>query len=303
MPVGNGTDGGIISGMTTFLRPGTSTTQVVLNFGGAQYQSGLEGQARHLLNMNASCSAANAAVTPDGKWIACVSTSGPSGLQVAALHAAGTAQVHHVSLQPHASYDRPTWSPNEQYLAVLLHAVSPLCSVAIYASPPPHTAFTWAVQLTTSPPQFIDCGSSDIVWSADGQRLVVVGGELNPVILTVVVAPLLQAFARTSPAHVISQDFSQAIAAGKALPSNSRWLFVNPAGDTVLSLSWGFPVQFISDNLHTHQSSLLFTLPQEYLVDAVSWLPNGRQFLLAVSGPQCVDCGSTILSDVYLYTL
>jgi hypothetical protein len=300
-PSADGTPGGNISGLAAFLRPGTSTPQVVLNRG-TVYLSGLEGQGRHSLTMGDYCG--ELAVTADGKWIACVSNSNPTGLQVAALNASGTTQVHHVGLETRRAIEHPTWSPDGQYLAVVLDAVAPPCSVGIYASPTPHTAFTLALQVTSA--QFSDqpyCNVNDIVWSADGQSLMVLDSERNTFLMTVAVGPLLQAFTRTSIPLVVHQDISQDHSGGQVLPFPSRGLFLNPAGDTVLSLS-GRLEQVISYNLHTHHTTPLFTLPAGIYIDALTWLPSGTQFLLAVNVPPCVDqgCGST-LSDVYLYTL
>jgi hypothetical protein len=301
----DGTHGGSLYGLTTFDRPGSSAPQVILNFDDEdQYMIGLDGSGQHTVNLGDYC-LGSAAVTRDGKWIACVSSpdGGNDRLQVAALHASGTSHVRRIGLSPLPSYNIPTRSPSGNYLAVVLSDLSNPCSVAIYSSPPPHATFTPAVQLTAA--QFTDqngfCTVSDMEWSADGRSLLLLDNSQVSAVMTVAITPLLQAFVSTAPQELGSQDVSYAPA--QVLPSPSDVLLLNPAGDTVLALSTDQPQQVISINLHTLQATPLFTVPEQYPINAMMWLPNGRQLLIAVgSNEVCVGCYRDARSDVYLYS-
>jgi len=56
-------------------------------------------------------------------------------------------------------------------------------------------------------------------------------------------------------------------------------------------------------NLHTKRVTTLFALPGNYFIRALTWMPNGRQLLLAVGNNLCVDCNNFAISDMYLYAL
>lgn len=302
IPQANRTHGGVIYGLAAFQRPDDSTTQVIVNFSGGLQMIGVDGSGRHALNMGDDC-LSPAAVTNDGDWIACVSSpdsdNGDDRLQLAALHPNGTSQVHQIQLTQQPFYTYPTWSPDGKYLALALGDIGTGCSVAIFSSQPPHTKFALAVILTSE--QFSaqdgDCGIYDIEWSLDGHRLFVLGFGAAAFVATIPVATLLQA---DGSVEVPSDEF-------ETFPSVDVYAYslqmsMDPQGDTVLYMAGSPAEQLTSFDVHTHQSAVLFTLPGEYHIRAVIWMPNGRQFLIAVGDKQCVDCGQYAISDVYLYS-
>lgn len=308
IPQAGGTRGGIIYGLTTFQRPGNSATQVIVNLNDGLQVIGTDGSGHHLLNMGEFCLSA-AAVTTDGNWIACVSVpvggNGNSRLQLAALHSTGTSQAHQIAMSMAAfngsSAGYLAWSPDGQYLAVVRADADdgPGCSVAIFSSPSPHTSFTLAVNLISS--QFNDengvCGVYNLLWTIDGQRLFVLGdaGEAT-FVATIPVTTLLHTFGSL---EVPSNQIETFTFANVYL--DDLQIFMDPQRNSLFYTA-GTPEQLISFNLHTHQSSVLFTLPSEYHIRAVTWMPNGRQFLIAVGDEPCVDCGQYAVSDVYLYS-
>lgn len=310
IPQAGGTRGGIISGLTTFQRPGSSTAQVMLNLNNGLQVIGIDGTGHHLLNMGEDCYGPGA-VTNDGRWIACMSfpdgDNGASRLQLVALHPMGTSQVRQVQLGAAPFYHYPTWSPDGQYLAVVLADVGGSCSVAVFLSPPPHATFTKAVNLISSifDDQGRYCLISDIQWSEDGQHILVAGGGQATFIATTAIATLLQAFASSSPRHVINlevtSDQIEAFTFANVYFDESQ-PSLDPQADTLLYTAGAPDEQLISFNLRTHQSATLFTLPAEYQINALAWLPDGRQVLIAVGGYPCVDCGRYAISDVYLYS-
>lgn len=233
--------------------------------------------------------------------------NGSDRLQVAMLHSTGTSQIQQIQLSASPFYDYLTWSPDGQYVAVVLRDVGLGCSVTIFASPPPHLAFTPAVNLASA--QFSDqyefCDIDNILWSVDGQRLFVLGAGGTIFLATVAVTKLFQAFDSTPPDYVVnleipSDEMETFTFANVRL--DRLQLFMDPQRDAVLYTAWGPSEQLISFDLHTHQSADLFTLPADYQISALTWMPDGRQLLMSVGDFPCVDCGQYAISDVYLYS-
>jgi hypothetical protein len=316
IPTADGTHGGVISALTTFEWPGTSIPHVILNLNSAFELSGLDGTGTTPLPMGAPCYSSPAAVTADGSWIGCVSfpdnTNGDNRLQVAALSPTGTSQVHQIQVSPEPFYNNLAWSLDGQYLAVVLSDVGQGCDVEIFSSPPPHTAFTHAVTLTAAPfsNQQGFCQVDSLVWPSDGQKLFVLGTDsgTGPFLATVPVLPLLQAFANSSPEHVVTQTVSSGQVQALAIDTQlvGQWL-LTPQADTLFYTTTDSPEQFMSLNLRTKQAKTLFTFPgtfqNTYQINALALLPNGRQLLLVIGGHPCTDCGRYAVSDVYLYSL
>jgi hypothetical protein len=297
--------------MTTFDRNGRSSPQVVLNFGDEeQYLIGLDGSGQHQVNMGDYC-LGPAAVTADGKWIACVSSpdgdNGYDRLQLAALHPGGTSQVRQLHQSREPFYSNLAWSPNGQYLAVVLADVGLGCSVDIYASPAPHTTLTWAVHVTSSWFSIRGfCAISDLTWSADGQQLQVLGYGTAIFLARVNLTPLLQAFAGTPAEQAIAYEVPvadiQTYTLAQVTPDPAV-LLLSPQGDRFLVAAWTPTEHLMSFNLQTNHLTSLFALPViNYRIRAATWTSDGHQFLVAVGTDPCVDCSNYAISDVYLYS-
>lgn len=283
---------------------------MILNLNNVLQIIGIDGTGWHQLTMGEDCYGPGA-VTSDGNWIACISYPAKyandnvyTRLQVAALHPTGTSQIHQIQLSTISSYNHLAWSPDGRYLAAEL---ADDCSVAIFSPSPPHTSFTLAVSLNAV--QFSDqsgCEIDDLQWSVDGQHLFILGtAGANTAVATAEVGTLLQAFASTSIAQYADLETRSDLLQILMLTNvhlEYLQLFLDPQGTTLFYTAWTPTEQLISFNLHTHQSAALFTLPGDLHIKAVIWMPNGRQFLIAVGDEQCVDCGQYAISDVYLYS-
>lgn len=282
-------------------------SQVILAFEDTIYESGIDGNERHRLPVDGYCS--YPAVTNDGHWMACVSTSAEENdwLHLVALQPTDTSQEHQTRLSVVHSFSSLAWSPDGQYLAAAIKASGAPCSVAIFSSPAPHAMLTRIVNITSAQfdGQYGLCGIHSITWSVDSQRLFVLSAGVSIFMATVAVGRLLQAVTTTPPGNSVSYevptDHIQTFTFADMYGYDSL-LFLNSQRDTLFFTSSGSPEHLMSFNLHTKQLKTVFILPGTYQINALTWMPNGRQLLIAVGDHPCVDCGAYAISDVYLFS-
>jgi hypothetical protein len=50
-------------------------------------------------------------------------------------------------------------------------------------------------------------------------------------------------------------------------------------------------------------AQVMLTMPDDaHAVLGAAWTPDGRQLVLTIGSPPCVDCGTRVIPDVYLLT-
>jgi hypothetical protein len=320
----NGTRGGLILGVATRRRAGASSPQALITFiEDDLHLIGLDGTDDHRLHGD-DCSDYNgAAVTADGRWVACVTeANGTFGLWLAALQVTSVAPGTTVRL-PFGHVDSaPAWSPDSRLLAIAAGAgpvTGPTaCDIDIFAWPSPHTGLPQVARLTSA--AFADgglCAVDTLGWSPDGAHLRALALRLHgaSVLVDIPLAALLgpAAEATGGPAITAEVPASALRPLGQSGPfeqfdfAAQAW---NPATGTLLyaadAVVGGRPVMVLG-SLDPRAESLvgttLLTLPDHrHRIARLAWTPAGDQALVIVDGPTCADCSVYYFSDVYLYT-
>lgn len=302
LPNADGGSGGVISSLTTFRRAGDGAQQVLVAQGDWKTDSlhvvGLDGSGDHRLDMGADC--LTATVTPDGRWIDCLSSlkDGGDALQMATLEGNGTITgMHQAQLHGGDYYSSEKWSPDGRYLALVVD-----CSVTVFASPPPHSAFTSVLHITSAAfNQEIGCLSDINAWSTDSARLRLVtdDGSGTPIMDDVDVGQLLTGLNEAPTIDIPSSDF-HAVDKGAPIqmsgwyPTAKMFLYLTQKGNEE-SLRGVDPT--------TGEIRTLVTVNYPvYHISDYSWTADGSQVLLVVNGDACVDCNAAYRSDIYLYT-
>lgn len=297
----DGGSGGDISGVSVFRRAGDGVEQALVAQNDVLHVVGLDGSSDHRLAMGTDCW--KAMVTPDGRWVTCASHDNGDGdsLQLASLDSAGAVtDAHQAQLDASSVYSLGMWSPDGHYFATVEEA--PQCKITVFASPPPHNAFTPVVHITSDAfyTQY-DCEVGIVAWSSDGVRLRVKisTGAQAPVLDDVTVGSSLASAVKPSLLDIPATDFHMVDA---GLPVDvENWY---PASAMLLYLETDTGVESLRGvDPKTGAVKTLVTIPdRSYQIRDYSWTTDGSQVLIVVSSYDCVDCGAAYRSDVYLYT-
>jgi hypothetical protein len=283
-----------------FEQPGSTEPQVLTFYHNDLEVTGLDGRGDRLIPTDGACTG-DAAVSPDGLWAACVFLDTPSDrtaiptyqLAFTSLSLHGQ-PVHHAfelsSLEPRMG---PVWSPNGRYLAVDVG-----CLVEVYAVSPPDARPTLVGTMASDAVvQHDACIASGLSWTPDGTHLRV---GIHPQLAYKLDDHISLAQVLAAPGGTLqipSSDFVP-FSAGEALlgpiwrpNENTAVVTVNGTNGLLYSIGSGQPPQ------------VLLTMPDAaHQVLGAAWTPDGRQLVLTIGSWQCVDCGMSVIPDVYLLT-
>jgi hypothetical protein len=320
----DGTKGGVIYGLTSFLWPGSATPQLIINLIGTLYLIGEDGRGLRQLNMGAVC-LGSPIVSPDDQTVGCVTTpdntEGYDRLQIADLTRDGVSHARQLRPSPAPFYTALGWSPDGHFLAMEIFAESVDGSgyqgeIDVFYSPPPHTTFTLAVVLNSDLlTSDICCADFSFRWVSDIEMLFLHSqGDTNysaAVSLADALNPYTRSASSASPPtpkalSVDSHLFAAFLTGGKdilLLPQDVGAAPFNLHRGTAIMAESRLGASLYSLDLRTRKQVLLLKLPNDDRFDQMEWTPNGRDLLVVVAGDQCVDCGYYPISDVYLYSL
>jgi hypothetical protein len=294
-----------------FMQRGNAEPLVLANI----YQAGLEvisldGTGDRHIATDGTCTSL-VAVSPDGEWAACISLGPPPGsagpatyrLQLVSLSPRGQPLRRTFDLGLGLTPMGPAWSPTGRYLAVGDAFQGTGCSVMIFAASPDETRFT-PVGSFTSDALYLNpsCVGTDLAWSPDGMSLRL-GTRFQFTYTLDTQIALAQVLAAnggplTIPAAAFA-PFSPGV--------SSFGLVWRPQDSTAVvgvSSAPGEPALQLRYYTGPGQPpDLLLTLPDgaHQLLGAV-WTPDGQQLVLVISTPGCLDCGTVVPPDVYLFT-
>lgn len=288
-----------------FDQPGASGSQVIADSGGQLQVVGLDGSHARDIATDRLC-LSEPAVSPDGFWVACVIEAARSGgttapnfnLEIAPLGPGSRAPRLQIPLSESQPRTGPAWSPDGRYLAV-----GSDCTVDIFAVSPGYTDYTLAGSFASPVlQQYNTCASNAVAWSPDSSQLLLNTYFQYTYQLDdhIPLAPILAARGTTVsiPASEFVTLSGQEFAPGPIWrPHTTAAMLVDlaPGSQTIVRLAYYTGP--------TRPQTVLLTLPAQVPeILAAAWTPDGSQLVLTVGEPQCVDCGQTVLPDIYLFT-
>lgn len=283
-----------------FDQRGSTEPQVLTSYRNNLEVIGLDGRGDRLIPTDGGCKG-DAAVSPDGLWAACVFLDTPPArtalptykLEITSLSPQGRPVHHSYELGGVQSSQGPVWSPNGLYLAVGV-----ACSVEIFTAWPPYAQPTLVGRITSD--ALVNdgaCAGSSLSWSPDSAEL---RFGFHPQLAYklddhISLARVLTA--RGGMLEIPASDFVP-FPAGEATLGpiwrpNDSTAVVSVNGTNVLLYYTG-----------TEQPpQVLLTMPDAaHHVLGASWTPDGRQLVLTIGSPPCVDACQRVVPDVYLLT-
>jgi hypothetical protein len=288
--------------------PGDPTPHTLLNARGQLDEVGLDGSGERSLTTTSPC-AGTPAATPDGQWGACLSndTHGYADQVEIVSLAAGTSQHDEVRLIS-GFYFGMVWSPDDTQLALVAEQeqdrVSP-CAVQIYRAGMDHR--TLALTTTFTSDVFASYGACEVLgvgWSPDGTQLEIAVKSSDGLLVDEHVAVTSSLLAANDSSVIPGGQFVSAPIGTPFDVSDSAW---NPQSGTLALISDS--TQADGKTLRYYptpagQVGAWFVISDsQHTLQRLAWSPDGRQLLLIVGGPSCVDnCGGFALPDVYFYT-
>lgn len=296
-------------GMTVF-QAGDMPPQALLNLYSQLEVVRLDGSGERSLDSRIKCEG-TLAVTTDGQWGACVGPQGSAQantLEIFSL-AAGSTQRHEFQLQGLASNRDLAWAPDGSHIAVLGWG----CVVQVYTVGAGYSTVELTASFTSD--VFLYDGLCRVLklgWSPDGAYLKVAAATPQLEMASGVPGALLV------DDHVAIPSSRQATSLSATIPTTQ---FVSTSiTHPIHSAAWNpqtGALALISFDIHGSSGDTLsyypatarqigtwFTIPDStHFLGRITWTPDGRQLLVLVLGPSCLDnCNGYALPDLYLYT-
>jgi hypothetical protein len=293
---------GVIDAVTAYMAgDGAQGAHVLFTEDHDLYDVGLDGSAPRSLALRC---VGTVAVTADGRWAACLSDGGIALTALGARQPGGGHTVLPWSLGDPASASSPTWAPDGHHLAVVTHQGSG-CSIADYTVSPTYDAVRLTELLDF--PEFVTQGSvlgctiSGLSWSPNGSWLAFVADSHFTLygLSLVPYLPLLLQPAGGPGTLIVPADMLIRLSNVEAF-SPPVWSRVG--GRLALTVV-GDLQSIVRIDLVTRQRTVLLSV-NEGLIPAVSWTPDGRQLIFALSQiPPCPECGFSFTpSQLYVFT-
>jgi len=251
------------------------------------------------------------AVSPDGEWAACIiigplpGSTGPATylLEVVSLSPHGQPLQRTFDLDLALTSMGPTWSPTGRYLAVGGAFSGSGCTVKIFAVSPNEAQFTPIGSFTSDALwAHPSCLGTDLAWSPDGTSLRL-GTRFQFTYRLDSHIVLAQVLAANGSSLMIPTTAFAPFAPGVS----SFGLLWRPQDSTAVvgvSSAPGEPaLQLLYYTGPGQLPDRLLTLPDRaHQLLGAAWTPDGQQLVLVIGTPRCLDCGTVVLPDVYLFT-
>jgi hypothetical protein len=289
-------------------RAGNTAPQVLFEHNYQLEVAGLDGSGERSLDSRIKCDG-TPTITADGQWGACVGPLGSAQantLEVVSL-AAGSTQHHEFKL-PGGGIDL-IWAPDGSRLALLAAGGV----IQVYTVGAGFSAFELDASFT--PDVFLCDGLCRVLglgWSPDGAYLKVAAATSQSEMASGVPAALLVDDHVAIPSSRQATSLSATIPAAQFVSTpithpihSAAW---NPQTGTLALISFdidGSSGDTLSyDPAKARQIGTWFTIPDStHFLGRITWTPDGRQLLVLVLGPSCLDnCNGYALPDLYLYT-
>ncbi len=297
---------------TVFMQRGNAEPLVLVQLYPAGLEViGLDGTGDRTIATDGTCWSL-VAVSPDGEWAACIILGPPPGSTGPATYL-----LEVVSLSPHGQPLRrtfhlglastsmgPAWSPTGHYLAVGAAFSGAGCTVKIFAVSPDATQFTPVGSFTSEALwAYPSCMGTDLAWSPDGTSLRLGTSFQFTYTLDDHIALAQVLAAKGGPLMIPTTAF-----APFSLGVSSFGLVWRPHDNTaVVGVSSAPGEPALQLRYYTGPSQppgRLLTLPDAaHQPMGPAWTPDGQQLVLVIGEFACLDCGTTVLPDVYLFTL
>lgn len=262
----------------------------------------LDGSDQRTVKPAVRCGSAPA-VTPDGMWGTCLGGAAymeTDRLEIASL-AAGSSQHFELHLDT-GDYYGPVWSPNGSRLAVIAtNGAETACGIQVYAVGAGYTSIALVATFTSD--VFTTCDIPAVGWSPDGTQLEV-ATESTEVLLVdehiSIVPPMPWASATVT---IPDAQFTSISAGPPFAVGDTKW---NPRTSTLALISSS---DGRDDGALRHyptaarQIGTWLKMPDDaHVLWRITWTPDGRELVLILTGPYCLDTCIDPLPDAYLYT-
>lgn len=282
--------------------PGAATPRALLNAGGQLEIANLDGSGERSLRTTSPCDGMPVA-SLDGQWGACLGedTYGHSDLLEIVALAAG-ASLHYEAHLLSGFYYGLAWSPDGSRLALVAeNGRAPTCSVEVYGTSTDHGSLTLITTYTSEVFDYYgSCTILAVGWSPDGTRLEIAATSRSPAAL-LVDARVPATSSLVAANGTITIPGKQFTSVPEGTPLSAGYTTWNPQSGTLAQVDGG-TLYYYPTTAGQIGTWFVISDGQHFLGD-LAWSPDGRQLLLIVVGPSCLDnCGGYALPDVYLYT-